>query len=143
MIPKCNYCHATGFTGIPDGPFKKFCPAFCGFIPKSEIDSLIFFAHANAVDKGFWEKSKFNIDEDVLGSKLMLIVTEIAEGMEAVRKDNLDGVEPMSDSLCEELADAVIRICDLCGHLNLDLDTAIRNKMEYNKTREYLHGKRL
>jgi len=110
--------------------------AICTGRVKLEINEIIRQAHANAVEKGFWENG------GNIGEKLMLIVTELAEGMEAVRKDNLDGVEPMSGSLCEELADAVIRICDLAGHLNLDLDAAIRNKMEFNKTRPRLHGKK-
>jgi NTP pyrophosphatase (non-canonical NTP hydrolase) len=35
-----------------------------------------------------------------------------------------------------ELADAVIRILDLCGALELDLAGAMREKMQYNSTRE-------
>ena len=34
-----------------------------------------------------------------------------------------------------ELADAVIRILDLSGKLDLDLMGAIKEKMEYNSTR--------
>jgi NTP pyrophosphatase (non-canonical NTP hydrolase) len=35
-----------------------------------------------------------------------------------------------------ELADAVIRIADLCGSMGLDLGGAITEKMEYNAKRE-------
>lgn len=41
-----------------------------------------------------------------------------------------------------ELADAVIRIADLCGHLGIDLDAVIEEKMAYNADRPYKHGKR-
>ena len=41
-----------------------------------------------------------------------------------------------------ELADAVIRIADLCGYLGIDLDTVISEKMAYNETRPFKHGKR-
>lgn len=41
-----------------------------------------------------------------------------------------------------ELADAVIRIADLCGHLGIDLDAVIAEKMAYNDGRPYKHGKR-
>ncbi len=41
-----------------------------------------------------------------------------------------------------ELADAVIRIADLCGHLGIDLEAAIDLKMAYNETRPFKHGKR-
>lgn len=39
-----------------------------------------------------------------------------------------------------ELADVVIRICDMCGDLGIDLEKAIELKMAYNKTRPYRHG---
>ena len=35
-----------------------------------------------------------------------------------------------------EMADAIIRILDLCGALKLDLAGAIFEKLEYNTTRE-------
>ena len=40
-----------------------------------------------------------------------------------------------------ELADAVIRIADLCGQMGIDLETAIILKMDYNKSRPFKHGK--
>jgi len=39
-----------------------------------------------------------------------------------------------------ELADVVIRIFDLCGYYNIDLEHAIEEKMTYNKTRPHKHG---
>lgn len=39
-----------------------------------------------------------------------------------------------------ELADAVIRIADLCGHLGIDLEAAIDLKMAYNETRRSSTG---
>lgn len=39
-----------------------------------------------------------------------------------------------------ELADAIIRIADVCGKHGIDLDTAIKMKLEYNKTRSHRHG---
>ena len=41
-----------------------------------------------------------------------------------------------------DMADAVIRIADLCGHLGIDLEAAIDLKMAYNETRPFKHGKR-
>lgn len=108
-----------------------------------DLKSIISLAHSNAREKGFWSLNKDNMTPDIIGSKLMLIVTELAEGMEAVRTGNLENLLPNNGSLVEELADAVIRICDLCGQMELDLDAAVKNKIEFNKTREYLHGKKL
>ena len=41
-----------------------------------------------------------------------------------------------------ELADYAIRIFDACGRYGIDLEQAIRVKMEYNKNRPYKHGKK-
>lgn len=46
------------------------------------------------------------------------------------------------EGVAVELADAVIRIADLCGHLGIDLEAAIDLKMAYNETRPFKHGKR-
>jgi len=39
-----------------------------------------------------------------------------------------------------ELADIVIRVMDYCGHEGIDLEKAILEKHEYNKTRPFKHG---
>lgn len=40
-----------------------------------------------------------------------------------------------------ELADTVIRCFDMADYYGIDLETAILEKMEFNKTRPYKHGK--
>lgn len=76
------------------------------------------------------------ITKTLISEKLMLIVTEVAEAMEGNRKDCMDTHLPDRKMLEVELADAVIRIGDLCGALNLDLGGAIEAKMQYNQTRK-------
>jgi hypothetical protein len=44
------------------------------------------------------------------------------------------------EGMVTELADAMIRIADLCGALGLDLAAAIETKHSFNKGREYRHG---
>lgn len=46
------------------------------------------------------------------------------------------------EGVAVELADAVIRIADLCGHMGIDLEAAIDLKMAYNETRPFKHGKK-
>ncbi len=84
--------------------------------------------HAIAKEKGFWEK------ERNVGEALMLIVTELAEAMEGHRKQD-------HDNFREELADAFIRLFDLCGGLGIDIEKEILQKSERNKARPYKHGK--
>jgi len=105
--------------------------------------------------KGFWDK------EVHVGVKLMLIVTELAEAMEADRGRgntlNIDQFELMvnkdpanfkeafqlyvKDSFGDEIADALIRILDLCGGLGINIGWHVENKLKYNSTREKMHGK--
>ena len=120
-----------------------------------EIKELIKQAHENALSKGFYpDGEKKNI-----GELLMLVVSELGEALEAHRagtfplyemfQSEIDsGIDfrtafknHIKDTLQDELSDAVIRICDMCGYLNIDLEKHIELKMKYNTTREYKHGK--
>lgn len=84
--------------------------------------------HATAVEKGFWDQ------ERNIGEALMLIVTELAEAMEAHRVQD-------QDNFREELADTFIRLLDLCGGLGIDIEQEILKKSQRNKNRPYKHGK--
>ncbi len=125
------------------------------------IKDTITKVHATAVEKGFWDK-EFN-----LGEKLMLITSELGEALEADRTGKSANIEEfdkylagngevipslesyidqfkkhIKDSFSDELADATIRIFDLAGKMNIDLEYHIRHKMQYNSTRPKLHGKK-
>lgn len=76
------------------------------------------------------EPAKISIPE-----KLMLIVSEVAEGMEGHRKDAMDDKLPHRKMLEVELADAVIRIFDLAGGTGMDVAGAIVEKLEFNVSR--------
>lgn len=119
----------------------------------NELASSIYLANK---EKGFWDK------ERNVGEMLMLIVTELAEAMEAHRGrsnslkkeifDNADISNPqifktvfentIKDTFEDEISDALIRIFDLCGGLNIDLDFHVKNKLKYNRMRAKLHGKK-
>lgn len=71
-----------------------------------------------------------------VGELLMLIVSEVSEGMEGYRKSLADDKLPHRSMLEVEMADAVIRIADLCGYLGFDLGGAIEEKRSYNANRE-------
>ncbi|OHE41493.1 MAG: hypothetical protein A2Y16_05485 [Tenericutes bacterium GWF2_57_13] len=44
------------------------------------------------------------------------------------------------EGIPSELADIVIRVMDICGYHGIDLEAAIAEKMEYNRTRPMRHG---
>lgn len=82
-----------------------------------------------------WRKSKgFKTTWRNTPEKLMLVVTEVSEAMEAYRHEDFK-------NFTEEIVDSIIRLFDLGGSLNIDLEAAIQHKMEINKKRKWKHGK--
>ncbi len=87
-------------------------------------------------DKGFFtpETIRGGTNADLMLGKLMLVVSEIGEASEAVRKNDIGNFK-------EELADATIRIFDICGTMGIDLESDINFKMRINEKRPMRHGK--
>lgn len=121
---------------------------------ETQIQELSKAIHKNAQEKGFWEEP-VNIAE-----KLMLVVSELSEALEADRKkvycrtsmlavngwvSDEDFCESfkkhVKDTFEDEIADAIIRLLDLCQKLNIPIEAHIEAKMRYNSTRPYKHGK--
>lgn len=91
------------------------------------INELCKEAFETAKSKGWHDQPR------EMGTLLALIHSEVSEALEADRKGD-------SENFAEELADVCIRIFDLCGSREIDLETAILQKMQYNKSRTYKHG---
>lgn len=78
------------------------------------------------------------------GQMLMLCVSELAEAMEGDRKGLPDDHLPHRPMFEVELADCLIRIFDLAGHLCDDLPGAFAEKLAYNARRvDHTHEARL
>jgi hypothetical protein len=82
--------------------------------------------HQHNVDVGWWDN-----DPSVL-EKIMLIITEIAEATEGVRKNLLD--DHLSHRSMEEveLADALIRTLDLGGRMQLKLHEDAQKDIQFD-----------
>lgn len=52
------------------------------------------------------------------------------------------GVNPKPEGVPSELADVVIRVLDFCGSNDIDLESMIIEKLDYNATRNHKHGKK-
>ena len=99
---------------------------------KNDVDSLVARCHGDAKAAGWWDRE---LTWETTPRCLMLIVSELAEAMEGDRKNLMDDKLPSRKMLDVELADALIRICDLAGALRIDLGAAVQEKLEFNKTR--------
>lgn len=103
------------------------------------------------------DSNGFHLDIEK-GTALMLTVSELSEALEALRKDcraditNFDtevsilGFQDafkahIKDTFEDEIADALIRILDMCAKYNIDIDFHVKQKMLYNSQRPYKHGK--
>ncbi len=101
------------------------------------INNLVWFQHGASKAAGWYnnpdtgESIERNVPE-----MLALIHSEISEALEAYRKGLMDDKLPHRQGIEIELADAVLRIADLAGYLNLNLGRAVLEKYEYNRDRE-------
>lgn len=95
-----------------------------------------------AEEKGFHDDLKDTPLRTATLLRLMLVVTEVSEGAQEVKRHwQPDGPTPEQiDTFTEEMADAVIRIGDLCGTVGGDLQAAILAKMEKNRNRPQNYG---
>jgi NTP pyrophosphatase (non-canonical NTP hydrolase) len=92
---------------------------------------------ADSAAKGFGD----HFDNELyVPTKLGLVVTEIAEGIEAHRADVMSDHLSGTPGLHEEMADAVIRLMTLGAELGIDLGQTIINKMQFNQSRPHRHG---
>jgi len=148
-----------------------------------KIKDLVKTSNKNSEEKGFWShydsvldkisKSENFTDDELdavkgafINQKMMLIVSEISEMMEALRKTkrcecNVELLEEIlqqfedqpqlfsmrfihhvKDTFEDELADVMIRLGDLIGKLDIDIEKHIDMKQKYNSLREKMHGKK-
>ena len=108
------------------------------------------------------EMDKKPLRSMIFAQKIALIHSELSEALEADRKGKWASVEEyeessrtledtdmknimfkinIKDSVEDEIADAAIRIMDLCGYLGINLEWHIEKKAEYNNSRPYKHDK--
>lgn len=123
-----------------------------------QLDCLSGRINRQSKEMGFWEDveplrkdvAEEGMDIDVFermvlradAGRLALIITEISEAIDGLRKPGQSPKIPAFSILEEELADALIRILDYAGGEGLQLGRAVAAKLEYNQSRGERHGGR-
>ena len=128
-----------------------------GELPHSNgILSLVCDVHNNAIAHGWYDEQRS------FGDLIALCHTELSEAFEEYRNgykadevygkgypENKMSVKTFEETYTDrvkpegvpfELADVIIRIFDMCGYYGIDIESAIRIKHKFNKTRPYKHG---
>lgn len=108
---------------------RKSCRAL------SELNEASYFIHLN--NQHFYHD--INTGQPIVRNKaelLLLMVSELVEANEGIRKNLMDSHIPHRHSEEVELADVVIRLLDYAGWRKLDLAGAVADKLAYNLTRK-------
>lgn len=117
------------------------------------FDALSYIAltcNAIAVKNGFWDEAildtpegkVLNADARNFGEMIALVHSELSEALEAHRGSLKDDKLPQYDGVVVEAADAIIRLLDMAVAHNWPLLEAIIDKLIYNTTRPFKHGKK-
>lgn len=102
-------------------------------LPTLSLNTLRDAIYEDAVAHGLWDWAEaYRHMPDLRDSSVDLIRGEVCE---------LEIECGSEERYAEELADVIIVSLSVAGRLGIDIDAAIRRKMEINKKRPWKHGK--
>lgn len=90
----------------------------------------------DAVAHGLWDD-----DEDYKPTDCVYFIKDELCELDCAAMDWEDDVCNDNSAFCDELSDVIIMCLSVAGNLGIDIDAAVRRKMEINKGRPWKHGK--
>ena len=112
--------------------------------PVVTLNALRDEVYEDALAHGLWEDTDRYADEMGEDETEKTMFAHI----EAVKKVFFEADEALEEAenskieeMIEELADVIIQALSTAGYLKIDIDTAVRRKMEINRNRPWKHGK--
>ena len=111
------------------------------------LNTLRDAIYEDAVAHGLWEKTDYTVKECIEAARQEGEPADQEDmmrgwAMEAIRREVNELEMTLSEEeYVEELADVIIASLSVAGKLGIDIDAAVRRKMEINKARPWKHGK--
>lgn len=111
----------------------------------ADLNELRDEIYKDAVAHGLWNEAEALRIWAYCGKRSKYAIDRVRREDCAVRIKN--EVEELYDEAhdeiyyTEELADVIIMALSVAGYLGIDIDKAVREKMEINRGREWRHGK--
>lgn len=115
---------------------------------RASLNTLRDAIYEDAVAHGLWESTDYTVNKYIDQCNRYGETVDPDETMrywaaEVIRRET-DALEVESfnaEAYADELADVIIASLSVAGKLGIDIDAAVRRKMEINKSRPWKHGK--
>jgi len=105
------------------------------------LNQIAAQAYQTAEEKGHHDDLQELPQRIALTVRLAWVHTEVTEATQTVKRYwSENPSDETRDSLAEEIADAVIRLCERAESVGIDLDYCVEWKMEKNRQREHRYG---
>ena len=115
---------------------------------ETTLNTLRDAIYEDAVAHGLWESTDYTVKECIEALRQEGDPADQEEmmrgwAMETIRREvnELEDAGADAEAYAEELADVIIASLSVAGKLGIDIDEAVRRKMEINKGRPWKHGK--
>ena len=115
---------------------------------RTSLNTLRDAIYEDAVKHGLWESTDYTVKECIEEARQEGEPADQEEmmrgwAMETIRREvnELEYASADAEAYAEELADVIIASLSVAGKLGIDIDAAVRRKMEINKARPWKHGK--